>query len=73
MFNRKLCYEEKTSSIFNTSIEVKHEEPAGQSHENNEFGNEEKNENNVKIHFFLILKFFLFFLNFFLTKKFNVE
>lgn len=61
MFNRKLCYEEKTSSIFNTSLEVKQEEPAGESHENNDFGNEEKNENNVKISFLLFFYFFIYF------------
>ena len=47
MFNRKLCYEEKSSNIFNTSLEVKQEEASANVQENNDFGAEEKNETNV--------------------------
>ncbi len=57
MFNRKLCYEEKSSNIFISSLEGKSEESSTKTNENNDFSNEEKNENNV-----LYLKLFNYYL-----------
>lgn len=51
MFNRKLCYEEKSSNIFNTSIEIKQEQQTSNTKEGNDFANEEKSEINVKLKF----------------------
>jgi len=48
MFNRKLCYEEKSSNIFINSLEAKTEDLGTKASDNNDFANEEKNENNVR-------------------------
>jgi len=60
MFNRKLCYEEKTTNLFISSLERKTEETTTATttatENNNIFSNEEKNETTVII-FFSNLKF----------------
>jgi hypothetical protein len=49
MFNRKLCYEEK-SNVFLSSLESKTEEFSSNSTEaNNEFASEEKNPTSVHL------------------------
>jgi hypothetical protein len=50
MFNRKLCYEDKSSNIFTCSLGTNQEEPSAYNQESNyDFGTEEKNENNVNL------------------------
>lgn len=55
MFNRKLCYEEK-SNVFISALESKIEEPTAQE-TGNEFATEEKNITNVNYFFFLFIFF----------------
>lgn len=47
MFNRKLCYEDKTSNVFTSSIEMKEEESSANTLESKDFGTDQKNENYV--------------------------
>lgn len=45
LFNRKLCYEEKTPNIFISTLDNKLEEPSSGSEKKDEFTSEEKIDN----------------------------
>jgi len=61
MFNRKLCYEEK-SNVFISALESKVEENAAgaQATTANEFGSEEKNATSVICLLFIFIRLFSF-------------
>jgi hypothetical protein len=50
LFNRKLCYEEKTTNIFISALDKKTEEVTNNSVKNNVFSNE-KNEKSVRFYY----------------------